>query len=100
MTPADSLRVESAGIFHVDNVGMRRGANRGFLDLAERGLATCGSVKVPCPWFREIAGSAAADPGLDLGVRPTLTSEWEHCRWAPISTVGRASGLSDDDGYF
>ena len=30
----------------------------------------------------------------------TLTSEWDTCRWAPISTVSRASGLIDHDGYF
>jgi hypothetical protein len=95
-----TLRVERAAIFHVDDVGMCHGANRGFLDLAERGFVTCGSVMVPCPWFREIPEAAAADPALDLGVHLTLTSEWEHYRWAPISTVSRASGLIDDDGFF
>jgi predicted glycoside hydrolase/deacetylase ChbG (UPF0249 family) len=79
---------------------MCHGANRGFLDLAAQGHVTCGSVMVPCPWFREIAEAAAADPALDLGVHLTLTSEWEHYRWAPISTVSRASGLIDDDGFF
>jgi predicted glycoside hydrolase/deacetylase ChbG (UPF0249 family) len=100
MTLARSLAVERAVILHVDDVGMCHGANRGFLALAERGFVTCGSVMVPCPWFREIAEAAAADPTLDLGVHLTLTSEWEHYRWAPISTVSRASGLIDDDGYF
>ena len=66
-----TLRVERAAIFHVDDVGMCHGANRGFLDLAERGFVTCGSVMVPCPWFREIAEVAAADPALDLGVHLT-----------------------------
>ncbi len=55
---------------------------------------------VPGPWFREIADLAAADPSLDIGVHLTLTSEWDTCRWAPISTVSRASGLIDADGYF
>ena len=55
---------------------------------------------VPCPWFREIAEAAAADPVLDLGIHLTLTSEWANYRWAPISTVSRASGLIDDEGYF
>ena len=100
MTLARLLGVERAAIFHVDDVGMCHGANRGFLDLAQRGFVTCGSVMVPCPWFREIAEAAAGDPMLDLGVHLTLTSEWEHYRWAPISTVSRASGLIDDDGFF
>jgi len=87
-------------ILHVDDLGMCRGASRGFLSLAAQGYVSCGSVMVPCPWFREIAEAAAADPALDLGVHLTLTSEWAgYCR-APISTVSRAWGLIDDDGYF
>jgi predicted glycoside hydrolase/deacetylase ChbG (UPF0249 family) len=80
MTLADSLRVKRAAIFHVGDVGMCQGANRGFLELTERGFVTCGSVMVPRPWFRQIAEATAADPGLDLGVRPTLTSERQHYR--------------------
>ena len=85
---------------HVDDLGASHGANRAFVSLAARGLVTCGSVMVPGAWFREVAGAAAADPALDIGVHLTLTSEWDACRWAPISTVSRASGLIDADGYF
>ena len=85
---------------HVDDLGASHGANAAFLDLAQRGAVTCGSVMVPGPWFREIADAAAADPSLDIGIHLTLTSEWDACRWAPISTVSRASGLIDPDGYF
>jgi chitin disaccharide deacetylase len=87
-------------IVHEDDVGMNHGANRAFTELSRDGFLTCGSVMVPCPWFREIADEAAASRGLDLGVHLTLTSEWPHYRWAPISTVSRASGLIDPDGYF
>ena len=55
---------------------------------------------VPGPWFRELAEAAAADPALDVGIHLTLTSEWRTCRWAPLSTTSRASGLLDGDGYF
>ncbi len=89
-----------AVIPHVDDLGASHGANRAFLDLARAGRVTCGSVMVPGPWFREIADAACADPSLDIGVHLTLTSEWASCRWAPISTVSRASGLIDEDGYF
>lgn len=85
---------------HVDDLGASHGANQAFLHLAPRGFVTCGSVMVPGPWFRELADAAARDPALDVGVHLTLTSEWDACRWAPISTVSRASGLVDDDGYF
>ena len=87
-------------VVHIDDVGMCHGANVAFLELARSGGVTCGSVMVPCPWFREIADAATADPSLDLGVHLTLTSEWPQYRWGPLSTVSRTSGLVDEQGYF
>lgn len=100
MSLAEILGVERAVVLHVDDLAMCHGANRAFLDLARAGFVTCGSVMVPCPWFREIAEAASGDTTLDLGVHLTLTSEWRHYRWRPLSTASRASGLIDDEGYF
>lgn len=105
VTPASLLArlgvvAARAVVPHVDDLGASHGANAAFLDLARRRLVTCGSVMVPGPWFREIVAAAASDPSLDIGIHLTLTSEWDSCRWAPVSTVSRASGLVDDDGYF
>ena len=86
--------------FHIDDVGMCHGANVAFVELSRSGGVTCGSVMVPCPWFREIAAIASEDTALDLGVHLTLTSEWPHYRWGPLTTVSRASGLIDDQGCF
>src|SRR5204863_672435 len=94
------LGISRGIILHVDDIGMCHSANQAFLQLAGRNLVTTGSIMVPCPWFREIAEAAAADQTLDLGVHLTLTSEWEHYRWRPLSTTSPASGLIDDDGYF
>jgi predicted glycoside hydrolase/deacetylase ChbG (UPF0249 family) len=93
------LGIDRGVIAHVDDLGMSHGSNSAFLDLARAGHVTCGSVMVPCPWFREIAEAGASDPTLDLGVHLTLTSEWQRYRWRPMSTVSRASGLIDADGY-
>lgn len=93
---ADDARLVIA---HQDDVGMCHSANGAFATLAGKGFITCGSVMVPCPWFREVAAMAEADPALDIGVHLTLTSEWEHYRWRPISTVSSASGLIDGDGF-
>lgn len=100
MTLAARLGLERAVVLHVDDLAMCHGANRAFLDLAAAGFATCGSVMVPCPWFREIAEAAAVHSALDLGVHLTLTSEWRHYRWRPLSTTSRACGLIDGEGYF
>ena len=45
-------------ILHADDVGMCHGANQAFLQLARAGAIDCGSVMVPCPWFREVAAMA------------------------------------------
>jgi predicted glycoside hydrolase/deacetylase ChbG (UPF0249 family) len=74
--------------------GCATARNAAYLALAAKGYVTCYSVMVPCPWLREIAEAAAADPALDLGIHLTLTSEWAGYRWAPISTVSRASPWS------
>ncbi|HEX3210058.1 MAG TPA: polysaccharide deacetylase family protein [Geminicoccaceae bacterium] len=84
---------------HVDDVAVCHGANRAFVELAGKGFVTTGSVMVPCAWFPEIVALAKARPELDLGVHLTLTSESRACRWRPISTTARASGLIDDEGY-
>ncbi|MCB1990651.1 MAG: polysaccharide deacetylase family protein [Geminicoccaceae bacterium] len=83
---------------HADDVGMCHGANRAFMELAGLGFVTTGSVMVPCPWFAEIADWAKGREAGDLGVHLTLTSEWQHYRWGPISTRSPASGLLDADG--
>ena len=90
---------QRVAIFHADDVGMCHGANLAFEKLSKDGSMTCGSVMVPCPWFSEVVAMAAANPRLDLGVHLTLTSEWQHYRWAPISTTRPSSGLIDADGY-
>jgi hypothetical protein len=93
------MTAERILIPHVDDVGLCHGANTAFLELSRDGFVTCGSVMVPCPWFREIAEAASRDPTLDLGVHLTLNAERANYRWGPISTVSRASGLIDEDGY-
>ena len=99
-TLSTRLGIKRGIILHVDDLGMCHGANEAFMRLSHLQRVTTGSIMVPCPWFREIAEAAAADQSLDLGVHLTLTSEWQHYRWAPISTTSRASGLIDEDGYF
>jgi len=86
-------------IAHADDIGMCHGANSAFAAVAGKGFITSGSVMVPCPWFREIAEMAAANAQFDLGVHLTLTSEWRHYRWRPLTGSSRSSGLVDGDGY-
>ena len=82
---------------HVDDVGSSHSANVAMLELG-LGAVTSGSVMVPAAWFPEIANAPGLS-SLDLGIHLTLTSESAACRWRPLSTASRASGLIDDDGY-
>ena len=84
---------------HIDDVGVCHGANRAFVELAGQGFVTTASVMVPCPWFPETVDLAREQSELDLGVHLTLTSESRACRWRPVSTTSRKSGLLDHDGF-
>ena len=86
-------------VIHADDVGMNHGANRAFVELSRFGTVTACSVMAPCPWFSEIAETAAADDRLDCGVHLTLNSEMAHYRWGPVTRAGAASGLLDGDDH-
>jgi chitin disaccharide deacetylase len=84
---------------HVDDLGVSHGANVAMVELAGLGFVTCGSVMPPCGWLSEMVEMAKERLALDVGVHLTLTSESRACRWRPISTTSRTSGLLDGDGY-
>lgn len=87
-------------IIHTDDIGMCQASVQAFADLWEFGTISSGAVMVPCPWFPEAAAFCRAHPEVDMGLHSTLTAEWDNYRWAPISTVDRATGLFDKEGFF
>ena len=86
-------------IAHADDLGMCAAADAAFESILDAGVVACGSVMVPCPWFRHLAALARRHPEADIGVHITLTSEWEGYRWGPISTRDPSSGLLAEQGY-
>lgn len=91
---------DRVAIIHTDDIGMCLASVKAFADLWEFGLISSGAVMVPCPWFLKAAEYAREHPQADLGVHITLTSEWKHYRWGPISTRDPQSGMVDEEGYF
>ena len=80
-------------IVNCDDVGSSHAANLACLEAMTEGLATSGTLMVPCAWAREAVDMFA---GLDLGVHLTLTAEYPGYRWR--SLTGAAS-LHDADGF-
>lgn len=87
-------------IVHADDLGMSHSVNTATLKAFQTGLVNSGSIMVPCPWLSEIAAFARANPQADLGLHLTLTSEWTHFRWGPVTPKDRVTSLLDKDGYF
>jgi chitin disaccharide deacetylase len=87
-------------IVHCDDLGMCQSTITAAQDMVDFGLVSSYAAMVPCGWFSAVAPLFKANPTMDIGVHTTLTSEWDHYRWGPISTFDPATGLIDDEGYF
>lgn len=87
-------------IFHIDDVGMSKESNKGAVRALSGGIATSASVMMPCPWTSDFADHLAQNPGLDIGLHLTLTSEWKGYRWGPLSGAVAVPGLVDAQGNF
>jgi predicted glycoside hydrolase/deacetylase ChbG (UPF0249 family) len=91
---------DRVAVIHADDIGMCQATLPAISDLFDFGLVSSAAIMAPCPWFQGAARYAREHPEADFGVHLTLTSEWDHYRWAPLSTRDPASGLLDSEGYF
>jgi predicted glycoside hydrolase/deacetylase ChbG (UPF0249 family) len=80
-------------IINCDDLGSSHAANLASLEAMERGIATSGTLMVPCAWALE---AVELFKGQDVGVHLTLTAEYRGYRWR--SLTGAAS-LHDDQGF-
>ena len=84
-------------IFHIDDMGFSHAANVASFECLDFGVASCGSVLVPAPWFLETAEICRKNPKYDVGVHLTLTCEYELYRWRALSSVDPETGLLDKE---
>lgn len=87
-------------IIHADDLGMCHSVNVATFNAFEAGAISSASVMVPCPWFAEVAERCRGESSLDIGVHLTITSEWSHYKWRPLSNVNCDTGLVDEIGHF
>jgi predicted glycoside hydrolase/deacetylase ChbG (UPF0249 family) len=80
-----------------DDIGSSHTANMACIESYREGIMRSVEVMVPCPWFEEAVEMLNDNPGLDVGVHLTLTSEWENCKWGPLT---HGPSLVNKDGYF
>lgn len=86
-------------ITHADDFGFCHAANVATAECLASGATSSASVIVNAPWFAEAARLCREQPGFDVGVHLTLTSEYDDLRWPALSTRDKASGLMDAEGY-
>ena len=67
-----------------DDFGMCHAVNEGVVRAFTEGIVQQASLMAPCPWFDE-AASLAAEHGIPVGLHETLTCEWDHLRWRPLT---------------
>lgn len=84
-------------IFRGDDMGISQSSNEAIIKAYQEGIQKTAEVIVPGPWFPEAVRLLNENPGLDVGVHLTLTSEWENLKWRPLSN---SSSLTDSMGYF
>jgi hypothetical protein len=87
-------------IAQLDDLGTCQSNMSAYAGLTGAGNISSTAVMTPCIWFPLVAHLARTNPGLDMGLQMTLTSEWDTIRWRPISTVDPKSGLLDADGLY
>jgi predicted glycoside hydrolase/deacetylase ChbG (UPF0249 family) len=84
-------------IIRGDDIGSCHAANVACIQSYKQGIMRTVEVMVPCPWFEEAVTMLNENPGLDVGVHLTLTSEWDSLKWRPLTY---APSLVNKDGYF
>jgi chitin disaccharide deacetylase len=80
-----------------DDMASSHAANVSCIDVATKGISRSIEIMVPCPWFFEAAQMLKQNPGIDVGVHLTVTSEWDGIKWGPITP---SPSLADSDGNF
>ncbi len=87
-------------IIHTDDIGMSHASYAACTDLWTAGIISSSAVMVPCPWFPKVAAYCRSNSKVDMGVHITLTCEYDHYRWGPLTSREARSGMLDVEGYF
>lgn len=80
-----------------DDMGSSQSSNLASMDTYKNGIETSIELMVVTPWFPEAARLLRENPGIDVGLHLTITSEWDNIKWRPLTNC---PSLVDRNGYF
>lgn len=80
-----------------DDMGFSHSGNQALIKCYKDGIERSVEVLVPSPWFPEAVRLLKENPGVDVGIHLTLTSEWDNIKWRPLTCC---PSLQDSSGYF
>ena len=80
-----------------DDMGFSHSGNLALIEACNQGIQTSVEVIVPASWFPEAVRLLQQNAEIDVGIHLTLTSEWDHIKWPPLTD---SPSLKDEDGYF
>jgi chitin disaccharide deacetylase len=80
-----------------DDMASSHAANLSCIDVVKNGISRSVEIMVPCAWFFEAVQMLKQNPGIDIGVHLTVTSEWDGVKWGPITA---SPSLADWYGNF
>lgn len=84
-------------IIQGDDMGAAHAINLGTIQAYREGVMRTTNIMVPTPWMPEAARLLAENPGLEVGIHLTLTSEWSLVKWRPLTP---ARSFTDVNGNF
>ena len=84
-------------LVRADDMGVTQSGNEACIRAYRDGIVRSTEVMVPGAWFLDAVRLLQDNPGLDVGVHLVLTSEWERCKWRPLT---HSPSLVDKNGNF
>jgi len=84
-------------LVRADDIGSFHAANVGCIESYQNGIVRSVELMPVCAWFPEAVEMLNENPGYDVGIHLTLTSEWSSVKWRPLT---HCPSLVDEDGYF
>lgn len=83
-------------IINIDDFGLCASTNNAVKEILNNGIVKSASVMTVCPASQDAIEYASKKTDVTFGIHIVNTSEWENCRWKPLTD---GNSLVDDNGF-